>query len=83
MDYNETNCKSWIQTDWFDEWCTGIHKNRVPEENFFGKDENGDGFTLKQACNKTCDQRKLNIRHRIMRYITIIKFWYFIVVMNI
>ena len=61
MDYNETHCKTWIKKSWFDEWCTGLKKNEIPKDNFFGEDENGKRFTLKQACNKTCGQRKLNI----------------------
>ena len=63
MDYNETICKAWSKEDWFDHWCSGPSKNIVPPENLFGEDDYGNGFTLKQACNETCNTRRFSLIH--------------------
>ena len=67
MDYNETACNIWIKEDWFDEWCTGINQYEIPQGNSFGEDENGNGFTLKEACKETCDQSKFRLGHRVFK----------------
>ena len=56
MDLNEANCKKWFQATWFDTWCTGPLKNKVPFNKMFGWVGDYNGFTLKHACSKTCDQ---------------------------
>ena len=59
MNYNDAKCQEWKIADWFDLWCKGTKKDTVPDGNYFGEDESGNGFTLKEACYETCDQSKL------------------------
>ena len=64
MRHNDTVCQKWRQQNWFSDYCSGSDRDHVPRENFFGEDENGNGFTLKQACNKECKQGKVVLNNK-------------------
>ena len=52
-DLDESKCKHWRKQAWFGNYCNGQKKDNTAS-GFFGRDENGNKLTLRQACAKTC-----------------------------